>query len=150
MAATPAMRASPAAFRVTIVPVGCPTTRFAMGTARAIKARMVSKTARRFMTPPPFGPPPSVAAHHGPVPRFPPAASRSPTTLGTLAFPLGPVKAAAPTGCGAEESALLRMMRESAAILGARWDKVPERHRPHYEPIAARDGGDVPGVDRDD
>src|SRR5450759_3998894 len=35
----------------------------------------------------------------------------------------------------AEESALLlRMMRESAAILGARWDKVPERHRPHYEP----------------
>src|SRR5450830_1551056 len=35
----------------------------------------------------------------------------------------------------AEESPLLlRMMRESAAILGARWDKVPERHRPHYEP----------------
>ena len=33
----------------------------------------------------------------------------------------------------AEESALLlRMMREAAAILGARWDKVPERHRPHY------------------
>src|SRR5450830_998451 len=35
----------------------------------------------------------------------------------------------------AEESALpLRMTREAAAILGARWDKVPERHRPHYEP----------------
>ena len=30
----------------------------------------------------------------------------------------------------AEESALLlRMMREAAAILGARWDKVPERQR---------------------
>src|SRR5450830_1563123 len=35
----------------------------------------------------------------------------------------------------AEESALLlRMTREAAAILGARWDKVPERHRPHYPP----------------
>jgi hypothetical protein len=31
----------------------------------------------------------------------------------------------------AEESALLlRMMREAAGILGARWDKVPERHCP--------------------
>src|SRR5664280_2164121 len=35
----------------------------------------------------------------------------------------------------AEESALLlRMMREAAGILGARWDKVPERQRPHYVP----------------
>ena len=35
----------------------------------------------------------------------------------------------------AEESALLlRMTREAAAILGARWDKLPERHRPHYVP----------------
>ena len=35
----------------------------------------------------------------------------------------------------AEESALLlRMAREAAAILGARWDKVPERQRPHYGP----------------
>src|SRR5271169_6485395 len=35
----------------------------------------------------------------------------------------------------AEESALLlRMMREAAGILGARWDKVPERQRPHYAP----------------
>ena len=35
----------------------------------------------------------------------------------------------------AEESALLlRMTREAAGILGARWDKVPERHRPHYPP----------------
>jgi transposase InsO family protein len=35
----------------------------------------------------------------------------------------------------AEESALLlRMAREAAEILGARWDKVPERHRPHYQP----------------
>ena len=35
----------------------------------------------------------------------------------------------------AEESALLlRMAREAAEILGARWDKVPERHRPHYKP----------------
>ncbi len=33
----------------------------------------------------------------------------------------------------AEESALLlRMAREAAEILGARWDRVPERHRPHY------------------
>ena len=62
----------------------------------------------------------------------------------------------------AEESALLlRMMREAAGILGARWDKVPERQRPHYPPeqrfrilrirsfsrsFATRDGGDVPGV----
>ena len=35
----------------------------------------------------------------------------------------------------AEESALLlRMTREAAEILGARWDKVPERQRPHYVP----------------
>jgi transposase InsO family protein len=35
----------------------------------------------------------------------------------------------------AEESALLlRMTREAAGILGARWDRVPERHRPHYPP----------------
>jgi transposase InsO family protein len=26
------------------------------------------------------------------------------------------------------------MAREAAEILGARWDKVPERHRPHYRP----------------
>jgi transposase len=25
-------------------------------------------------------------------------------------------------------------MREAAGILGARWNKVPERHRPHYAP----------------
>ncbi len=31
----------------------------------------------------------------------------------------------------AEESTLLlRMTREAAGILGARWDRVPERHRP--------------------
>jgi len=36
-----------------------------------------------------------------------------------------------------EQALLLRMMREAAAILGARWDKVPERQRPHYgEPPA--------------
>ena len=35
----------------------------------------------------------------------------------------------------AEESALLlRMTRAAAGILGARWDKVPERHRSHYPP----------------
>src|ERR1039458_2394158 len=35
----------------------------------------------------------------------------------------------------AEESALLlRMTREAAGILAARWDKVPERQRPHYPP----------------
>ena len=35
----------------------------------------------------------------------------------------------------AEQSALLlRMTREVAGILAARWDKVPERHRPHYVP----------------
>jgi DNA-binding XRE family transcriptional regulator len=35
----------------------------------------------------------------------------------------------------AEESALLlRMVREAAGILGARWEKVFERHRPHYAP----------------
>ena len=35
----------------------------------------------------------------------------------------------------AEESALnLRMTREAAGILAARWDKVPERQRPHYGP----------------
>ena len=35
----------------------------------------------------------------------------------------------------AEESALLlRMAREASGILGARWDKVPERQRPHYAP----------------
>ena len=35
----------------------------------------------------------------------------------------------------AEESALLlRMTREASGILGACWDKVPERHRPHYIP----------------
>ena len=33
-----------------------------------------------------------------------------------------------------EQALLLRMMREAAAILGVRWDKVPERQRPHYGP----------------
>src|ERR1039457_5628763 len=33
-----------------------------------------------------------------------------------------------------EQALLLRMTREAAAILGARWDKVPERQRPHYAP----------------
>jgi transposase InsO family protein/DNA-binding transcriptional regulator YiaG len=33
-----------------------------------------------------------------------------------------------------EQALLLRMMREAAAILGARWDKVPEHQRPHYRP----------------
>jgi DNA-binding transcriptional regulator YiaG len=33
-----------------------------------------------------------------------------------------------------EQALLLRMTREAAAILAARWDKVPERHRPHYVP----------------
>ena len=33
-----------------------------------------------------------------------------------------------------EQALLLRMMHEAAGILGARWDKVPERQRPHYGP----------------
>jgi hypothetical protein len=33
-----------------------------------------------------------------------------------------------------EQALLLRMMREAAGILGARWDRVPERQRPHYPP----------------
>jgi transposase InsO family protein len=33
-----------------------------------------------------------------------------------------------------KQALLLRMMREAAGILGARWDKVPERQRPHYGP----------------
>jgi transposase InsO family protein len=33
-----------------------------------------------------------------------------------------------------EQALLLRMMREAARLLGERWDKVPERHRPHYAP----------------
>src|SRR5664280_2131072 len=33
-----------------------------------------------------------------------------------------------------ESALLLRMTRQAAEILGARWDKVPERHRPHYGP----------------
>jgi hypothetical protein len=33
-----------------------------------------------------------------------------------------------------EQALLLRMMREAAGILGERWDKVPDRHRPHYAP----------------
>jgi transposase InsO family protein/DNA-binding transcriptional regulator YiaG len=33
-----------------------------------------------------------------------------------------------------EQALLLRMMREAAEILAARWDKVPERQRPHYSP----------------
>ena len=32
------------------------------------------------------------------------------------------------------QALLLRMTREAAGILGERWDKVPDRHRPHYEP----------------
>jgi hypothetical protein len=57
------------------------------------------------------------------------------------------------------------MMREAAAILGARWDKVPERQRPHYGPeqrfrilrirsffgLSQRETAcDVSGVDGDD
>jgi hypothetical protein len=33
-----------------------------------------------------------------------------------------------------EQALLLRMTREAAGILGARWGKVPERQRPHYVP----------------
>ena len=33
-----------------------------------------------------------------------------------------------------EQALLLQMMREAAGILGDRWDKVPERRRPHYVP----------------
>src|SRR5450756_403933 len=33
-----------------------------------------------------------------------------------------------------EQALLLSVTREAAGILGARWDKVPERHRPHYAP----------------
>src|ERR1035437_5407536 len=45
-----------------------------------------------------------------------------------------------------EESALLlRMAREAAEILGARWDKVPERHP---EPASTRLAGCVSDVDR--
>jgi putative transposase len=33
-----------------------------------------------------------------------------------------------------EQALLLRIMREAAGILGERWDKVPDRHRPHYAP----------------
>jgi hypothetical protein len=33
-----------------------------------------------------------------------------------------------------EQALLLRMTREAAGILGARWDKVPERQRLHYGP----------------
>ena len=33
-----------------------------------------------------------------------------------------------------EQALLLRMMREATGILGARWDKVSERQRPHYSP----------------
>jgi len=29
---------------------------------------------------------------------------------------------------------LLRRAREATEILGARWDKIPERHRRHYRP----------------
>ncbi|HEX7580802.1 MAG TPA: hypothetical protein VF580_12460 [Thermoanaerobaculia bacterium] len=60
-----------------------------------------------------------------------------------------------------EESALLlRMAREAAEILGARWDKVPERHRPLWiariaasasvatEPASTRLAGCVSDVDR--
>lgn len=32
------------------------------------------------------------------------------------------------------QALLLRMMREAAGILGARWDKVPERQRPQHGP----------------
>ena len=43
------------------------------------------------------------------------------------------------------------MTREAAAILGARWDKVPERHRPHYVPeqrfrILCRAQWELPGA----
>jgi hypothetical protein len=33
-----------------------------------------------------------------------------------------------------EQALLLRLMREAAEVLGARWEKVPERQRPHYGP----------------
>jgi hypothetical protein len=33
-----------------------------------------------------------------------------------------------------EQALLLSVTREAAGILGTRWDKVPERHRPHYAP----------------
>lgn len=69
-----------------------------------------------------------------------PALRRATQLLGlALGSALGRLREAGATSAQlfarAEESALLlRMAREAAEILGARWDKVPERHRPHYQP----------------
>ena len=69
-----------------------------------------------------------------------PALRRATRLLGlALCSSLGRLREAGTTAARlfarAEESALLlRMAREAAEILGARWDKVPERHRPHYQP----------------
>jgi transposase InsO family protein len=69
-----------------------------------------------------------------------PALRRATRLLGlALGSALGRLREAGATSAQlfarAEESALLlRMAREAAEILGTRWDKVPERQRPHYQP----------------
>ena len=42
--------------------------------------------------------------------------------------------AARPSERAEEQALFLRITREAAGILGARWDKVPERQRLHYAP----------------
>jgi hypothetical protein len=81
------------------------------------------------------------SAVSGPVhPEALPALRRATRLLGlTLGSALSRLRESGATAARlfarAEESALLlRMAREAAEILGARWDKVPERHRPHYQP----------------
>ena len=76
----------------------------------------------------------------GSSPAAPPALLRASHLFGlALGSALGKLRDSGVTAARmferAEESALLlRMTREAAGILGARWDKVPERHRPHYPP----------------
>jgi hypothetical protein len=95
-----------------------------------------------------------------------PALRRATQLLGlTLGSALGRLRESGATATRlferVEESALLlRMAREAAEILGARWDKVPERHRPLWiariaasasvatEPASTRLAGCVSDVDR--
>jgi transposase InsO family protein/DNA-binding XRE family transcriptional regulator len=84
----------------------------------------------RSFRPPPGGTPPAAL----------PALLRATHLFGlALGSALGRLRESGATAAKmferAEESALLlRMMREAAGILGARWEKVPERQRPHYGP----------------
>lgn len=81
-----------------------------------------------------------VAVGRHPEPAALPALLRATHLLGlALGSALGRLRETGETAAkifakAEEQALLLRLLREAAVILGERWDRVPDRHRPHYGP----------------